>query len=95
MLTLQCSGPYKDIPFLRKHEEVQYEVHLTELLNLFLYPALTPYVGEVSSLGINMVLLRRPFDNLWFIENHKYWSRDQEFEMRERSRLNRSTVFAR
>lgn len=49
-----------------------------------------PYVGKVSSVGMNKVVLGRPFDKLWFRDNHIYWDRDQDLEMSACSSSKRS-----
>lgn len=65
---------------------------MTEFLSRLLDTFLTHNVGEVSSFGMNKVVLGRPSEKLWFIDNRKYWERDQDCEMRAHSRSTRSLV---
>lgn len=57
MLIFRFSGRYRDIPVVRAREQVQYEGDLTKFLGLLLNPVLTPFVGRVSTVGINRFLL--------------------------------------
>lgn len=50
-------------------------------------------VGEISLVSMKKVVLWRPFYNLWFIDNQKYWARDQDLEIRASVRSNRSLEF--
>lgn len=66
---------------------------MNELLKWLLDYVIAPEVFEVSSMGIKRVVLRRPFEKLWFIDKHKYWDGDHELDMRAHSRSILSLLF--
>lgn len=71
MLNFRCYERYTDIKLVRESEEVQYEVDLTKFLSRLLDPVKTTDVGEVSIVGINKFVLRRPLEKLWLIDKEK------------------------
>lgn len=66
------SHEWHGMPLVRAREEVQYEVELMKLLSLLLDPVLTSDVGEVSSVSMNKLVLRRKLEKFWFRDNKKY-----------------------
>lgn len=82
------------IPILRGQEEVQYAEDLKTLLSWLLDPFIPPKFGELSSVSMNNFFLSWSLEKVWFIYNHIYWVRDQELEVRVRSRPSLSLVFA-
>lgn len=83
MLTFHCSGRCTDMIFMRAREKVQYEVDLTEMVSRILDHVLAS--DEVSTVGVNKVVLGRPLDKFWFVDNRKYWGMHQYLRMRARS----------
>lgn len=50
-------------------------------------------MAEVSEVNLSQVVLDKPYDLNWFCSNKKYLAKDQEFEMRMRSRASNELVF--
>lgn len=65
--------------FLQAREKMEFEEDLTKIFSMLLDSFIKPNVGDVSSVGMKKVVLRRTFENLWLSDNRKYWEMDQKF----------------
>lgn len=82
------------MPFFRCYEEVRYEELLTtsvrKLMNTKGEKVLD--MAGVSEVSLSKFVLEEPYDRKWFCRNHTYWAKDQDFEIRMRSRVWRSSA---
>lgn len=94
MATLQTFGAETYMPFVRCLEEEAYEPRLTQLVGELIDTLLMADPVLVKAVNFSKAVFDRPFYSLWFIRLHRYWDKDQDFEMRLRSRSVRTLVFA-
>lgn len=96
MLTYRTIGTKTDMPFVRFFEEVEYENRLPSMVRRLMDTdgENTLDMAAVSEVHLSKIALGKPFDRNWFCSNHQYWAKDQDFEMKMRSRASNSLVFA-
>lgn len=88
-LSCHCVGEETDLPFIKYREEVDYERWLVNLL-----PWMSRQgdgLGDKSHLNYFFVSVQ--FDRVWFVDHHKYWAHDCDFEMRMRTNCGLIKVF--
>lgn len=52
------------------------------------------YFESMELVELAKFFLDQPFDSMWFFVHHRYWAREQDFEMRMRRRSKRSLVYS-
>lgn len=64
-----------DMPFVRCHDEVEFECALWGLIQLY-------YKREIPDVPLLLVVLRRLFHLFYLIDRLEYWWRDRMFDSR-------------
>lgn len=88
-LECHCTVEETSWPFIRCHEELDYEPQLVKLLAWM--PEQAEDLGENPHMDVFIVSSR--FNNLCFVGPHKYWACYSDFEMQMRTNCSLTKMF--